>query len=76
MRTRTSLYVEYADGVKEYHDLTSDPHELRNTFSSMASKEQASLSATLAAIKACQGAQSCWAAERPNREQPGTATNR
>jgi N-acetylglucosamine-6-sulfatase len=76
IRGRTFLYVQYADGAKEYHDLASDPYELRNTFSSLPSKEQASLSAALAAVKGCQGAESCWAAERPSREQLGAATTR
>jgi N-acetylglucosamine-6-sulfatase len=76
MRTRTSLYVEYADGVKEYHDLASDPHELRNTFSALPSKEQASLHATIEALKTCHDAQSCWTAERPGRAQLGAATDR
>jgi len=76
IRGRTFLYIQYADGTKEFHDLASDPHELRNTFSSLPSKEQAWLSAALAAVKSCQGAESCWTAERPNREQNGGATVR
>lgn len=67
MRTRTSLYVEYADGGKEYHDLRADPHELRNTFSSLSSEEQASLRAALQALRSCHDAKSCWSAGRPSR---------
>jgi N-acetylglucosamine-6-sulfatase len=63
IRTATSLYVEYADGTKEYHDLVTDPYELRNTFASLSSEEKASLGATLAAIKNCHDAKSCLAAE-------------
>ena len=73
IRSRTSLYVEYADGVKEYHDLTNDPHEVRNTFSSLPIKEQVWLRATLAAVKSCQGSQGCWGPRKialaPNRRQ-------
>src|SRR5205823_698428 len=35
IRAAKSLYVEYAGGEREYHDLVSDPDELRNTFSSL-----------------------------------------
>jgi N-acetylglucosamine-6-sulfatase len=62
MRTRTSLYVEYANGDEEYHDLTADPDELRNTFSSLPSEEQASLQTALQALKTCEGASGCWSA--------------
>jgi N-acetylglucosamine-6-sulfatase len=80
VRTAASLYVEYVTGDKEYHDLASDPHELRNTFASLSSVEQALLTATLAAAKSCRGAKSCWAAERPAErpqgEQLGATSNR
>jgi len=62
IRTRTSLYVQYANGDEEYHDLTADPDELRNTFSSLPSEEQASLRMALHALKTCDGAKSCWSA--------------
>jgi arylsulfatase A-like enzyme len=61
------LYVEYADGTREYHDLASDPDELRNTFGSLSSDRKAQLHATLVAIQACQGVQSCSTAEASNR---------
>src|SRR5215470_9103325 len=67
IRARTSLYVEYASGEKEYHNLTSDPHELRNSYGSLSGAEQSSLHATLEAVKSCRGVQSCSAAERPTR---------
>ena len=67
MRTRTSLYVEYADGEKEYHDLATDPDELRNSFSSLAGDEQAALRAALQAVRSCQGASGCWSAGRASR---------
>jgi N-acetylglucosamine-6-sulfatase len=67
LRTRELLYVEYADGAKEYHDLASDPAELRNTFSSLPSGTKTSLSAMLAAMMSCHDAKSCWDAARPNR---------
>jgi N-acetylglucosamine-6-sulfatase len=64
IRGSTWLYVEYADGQKEYHDLATDPDELRNSFSSLADERKASLHATLGAIQNCRDAQSCAAAER------------
>ena len=65
IRTSSSLYVEYADGEKEYHDLAADPDELRNTFASLAPAEQEKLHAALTAIAGCHDAASCWAAQRP-----------
>ena len=44
-----------------------DPYELRNTFSSLAGEERVSLHATLEAVKTCQDAKSCQAAERGER---------
>jgi N-acetylglucosamine-6-sulfatase len=67
IRLPTSLYVEYNDGTKEYHDLRTDPAEVRNTFASLSGAEKASLSATLAAISTCHDAAACWAAARPDR---------
>jgi len=63
IRSQTALYVEYADGEKEYHDLVSDPDELRNTFSSLSSEEKASLHEILTATTNCHDQNSCWAAQ-------------
>jgi N-acetylglucosamine-6-sulfatase len=67
IRGLKSLYIEYANGDKEYHDLAADPDELRNSFSSLSSKQQTALHVTLDAIRSCHGAQSCSAAARPDR---------
>ncbi|HEV2548063.1 MAG TPA: sulfatase [Stellaceae bacterium] len=67
MRMRRSLYVEYDDGVKEYHDLAADPDELKNTFGALSAVEKASLAAALAAMKTCRDAESCALAERASR---------
>ncbi len=67
IRGLTSLYVEYADGEKEYHDLVADPHELHNSFSSLSGEEKASLHAMLGAVKICHDANSCRASERLDR---------
>jgi len=63
IRSRTALYVEYADGEKEYHDLTTDPDELRNTFSSLSNEQKSSLHKMLAATTNCHDAKSCWTAQ-------------
>jgi N-acetylglucosamine-6-sulfatase len=56
MRMATALYVEYADGEKEYHDLTSDPDELHSTFASLSAERKAALHAALQATQNCHGA--------------------
>ncbi len=68
IRMRTSVYVEYATGEKEYHDLLTDPHELRNTFLSLSSEDKRWLHAVLDGIKNCHDAKACWAAERASRD--------
>jgi arylsulfatase A-like enzyme len=65
IRSPTLLYVEYADGEKEYHDLAADPLELHNTFASLTAPQKASLHATLTAIENCHNAKDCWAASLP-----------
>jgi arylsulfatase A-like enzyme len=72
LRAPTSLYVEYADGEREYHDLVTDPHELRNTFSSLGVEQKASLRARLGAARDCHDARTCLAAE----QWAGVATRR
>jgi len=63
IRSRTAVYVEYADGEREYHDLASDPDELHNTFSSLSSEVKASLHRILIATTNCHDRNSCWAAQ-------------
>jgi N-acetylglucosamine-6-sulfatase len=63
IRSRTALYVEYANGEREYHDLTSDPDELHNTFDSLASDRKAALHKMLSDAANCHGAKECWAAQ-------------
>lgn len=70
IRSRTALYVEYADGEKEYHDLVTDPDELRNTFSSLSGEEKSLLHEMLVAITNCHNAISCWAAQGAGRGAP------
>ncbi len=67
IRSATALYVEYADGEKEYHDLVADPDELRNTYASLPDDRQAALHAALDAVQTCRGAAGCQAAEHVER---------
>jgi N-acetylglucosamine-6-sulfatase len=70
LRTKAFLYVEYADGEREYHDLATDPDELRNSFSALPAAERASLHAMLERNQACKGVR---AAGRPScREAPAS----
>jgi N-acetylglucosamine-6-sulfatase len=67
IRSATGLYVEYADGEKEYHDLLADPYELRNTYASLSDGRKAALHAALDAMQTCRDAASCRAAEHVER---------
>lgn len=71
IRALTYLYVEFANGDREYHDLTTDPHELRNAYSSLSSAQKSSLNAIIDAVRKCRDAKACWAAGRPNPVNPG-----
>jgi len=63
IRTHNALYVEYADGDKEYHDLAADLYELHNIFSSPSSEQKSALHAAIEAMQNCHGTESCWSAQ-------------
>ena len=67
IRTATATYVEYITGEKEYYDLAADPNELHNVYLSLDGNAKASWHALLTAMKNCHDAQSCLAAEHPDR---------
>jgi arylsulfatase A-like enzyme len=62
MRTDRFLYVEYADGEREFYDLNHDPAELHNLAASLAAVELARLHSELALLESCHDGASCWAA--------------
>ena len=62
IRTRDALYVEYANGEREYYDLAVDPYQLENTYASLTPEESATLSARLETLKDCAG-EECRTAE-------------
>jgi len=51
-------------GEVEYHDLTTDPDEIRNTASSLPPERKKRLHEILRANVTCVGADACWAAQR------------
>jgi hypothetical protein len=63
MRTATALYVEYADGEREYYDLSRDPEELTNLAAQLPGEQTTLLHASLGAMAGCSGADACWAAQ-------------
>jgi len=67
IRARHSVYVEYENGEREFHDLATDPDELRNTYQSLSGDEKAALHAAVEDFKNCHEAKSCAAANGPGR---------
>ncbi len=62
VRTKTTKYVEYASGEREYYDLATDPHELHNLATTADRTYLAKLAAVLSRLQGCAG-KSCAAAE-------------
>jgi arylsulfatase A-like enzyme len=64
VRTSTSKYVEYEGGFRELYDLSADPNELTNTYSSAdpTVAPRPELKTRLDALRGCQ-AESCQTAE-------------
>jgi N-acetylglucosamine-6-sulfatase len=62
MRTHQFLYVEYADGEREFYDLRTDPFELHNLAGQLTHGQLAQLHAELARLRRCHGGVECWAA--------------
>jgi N-acetylglucosamine-6-sulfatase len=59
IRGRDFVYVEYADGEREHHDLAADPQELGNSFPGLPDAEKSAIHARLEGVKACQGGAGC-----------------
>jgi hypothetical protein len=64
LRTADAVYVEYADGEVEYHDIAKDPDELTNGAESLAPAKRERLHEILRANRECRGAEPCWNAQR------------
>ena len=59
LRLPHSIYVEYANGEREYYDLHSDPYELTNTYPELSPLRVNALHARLASLESCRGAATC-----------------
>jgi arylsulfatase A-like enzyme len=55
IRTTHEVYVEYADGSREYYDLARDPNELDNSVSGLPATRLKELSSTLHRLEKCSG---------------------
>lgn len=55
VRTAHEVYVEYADGEREYYDLRRDPNELDNAISRLPKKRLTQLQAMLHKLEKCKG---------------------
>lgn len=62
IRSASDVYVEYANGEREYYDLLKDPHQMENAAPSLAPPHLERLKARVAALKNCKAA-SCRSAE-------------
>jgi N-acetylglucosamine-6-sulfatase len=60
-----AVYVEYADGEREYYDIRKDPFERHNVASHLTARQKRTLHHALAALQRCRGASSCWKAGLP-----------
>jgi arylsulfatase A-like enzyme len=68
IRTKTSLYVEYENGEREYYDLRTDPFELRNAAAELSPARQLLLHDALGRLAHCRGATRCWRAAHAQTE--------
>jgi arylsulfatase A-like enzyme len=64
IRTADELYVEYADGEREFYDLRADPYELSNTVTTLPPARLTQLERTLYGLRICHGSPACSAAAR------------
>jgi N-acetylglucosamine-6-sulfatase len=59
LRLPHSTYVEYANGEREYYDLTTDPYELTNSYPSLSQSRVDALHSLLAALENCHSSAAC-----------------
>lgn len=72
MRTHDYLYVEYADGEREFYDLRNDPYELHNIAGNLTPPALALLHRQLFRLERCLGGKQCWAATHVEPGVPAT----
>ena len=76
LRLQHSIYVEYANGEREYYDLSSDPYELTNTYPQLSPQQVVALHSELAALENCYFAAPCQRAASRGRSASALATTR
>jgi N-acetylglucosamine-6-sulfatase len=59
LRLKGALYVEYADGEREYYDLDTDPFEIHNIYSRLAKSYVGELHAELVRVENCDDSPAC-----------------
>jgi arylsulfatase A-like enzyme len=59
LRLPHAIYVEYANGAREYYDLKSDPYELTNIYPNLSPEQVDALHSRLATLQRCRGVASC-----------------
>jgi len=59
IRLPHAVYVEYANGAREYYDLKSDPYELTNIYPNLSPQQVGALHSQLATLVRCRGVASC-----------------
>lgn len=66
LRLGSAVYVEYADGEREYYDTAKDPDELSNIVGTLPPDTVNKLHADLTALTACHSGTACWQAAHVN----------
>jgi N-acetylglucosamine-6-sulfatase len=64
LRLPHAVYVEYANGSREYYDLEADPYELTNIYPRLSPEQVGALHSRLATLERCRGVASCHQAAR------------
>jgi arylsulfatase A-like enzyme len=59
LRLTNALYVEYADGEREYYDLTTDPYELDNIYATLPPARVAALHQEITRVEHCHDEPDC-----------------
>jgi N-acetylglucosamine-6-sulfatase len=59
LRLPHAMYVEYANGEREYYDLESDPYELMNIYPQLSLSHVDAVHSQLATLESCRGATTC-----------------
>lgn len=75
IRRAHSLYVEYANGSREYYNTARDPYELHNLAGELAPRVRHELHEVVTRMGQCRGARECFASsarvERSKTTSPG-----